>query len=231
VFCRAPVPGRVKTRLSPELTPHQAAGLGAAMLLDVTAALSRDDLELWVAVARAEDRGPVAALLPPRCEVAVQSGGDLGERMRNAIRAGLERGSPAVALVGSDCPEVTADQASEALHAVQDGADLAVCPSGDGGYSLIAATADIGAVFQRIPWSTPEVMRLTLAAARRAGLRVRRLDPLHDVDRPPDLARVTGDPTRASPVAARTRAVVTVLGATDPDWHSRVESANSPSLY
>jgi len=231
VFCRAPVPGRTKTRLSPAYPPEQAAALGVAMLLDVTAALSSGELELSAAVARAEDRGPVAALVPPDCAVAVQSDGDLGQRMRNAIRRGLGDGHPAVALVGSDCPEVTVDLVGAAFTALKDDADLVISPSGDGGYSLIAAASDIGPVFEGIAWSTARVIDMTRAAAAAADLRMVELGPLNDVDRAEDVARLAGDSLRPSAAAVRTRAVATALAARDRDWHSQVESANHPSLY
>jgi glycosyltransferase A (GT-A) superfamily protein (DUF2064 family) len=201
------------------------------MLLDVAAALSSAELELSAAVARAADRGPVAALVPTDCAVAVQSDGQLGQRMRNAIRGGLDDGHPAVALVGSDCPEVTVDLVGAAFTALQGGADVVISPSGDGGYSLIAAASDIAPVFEGIAWGTARVLEMTRAAVAAADLRMVELPPLHDVDRAEDVLRVAGDPLRPAAAASRTRAVATALATRDRNWHSQVESANYPSLH
>jgi len=226
VFCRAPVPGRTKTRLSPAFAPEAAAALGAAMLLDVTAALSDGRFARYAAVARPEDRGPVAAIVPDGWTVSVQSEGDLGRRMADAIGERLAAGHPAVALVGSDCPEITSEVVLAAFRELERDADVAISPSGDGGYSLVAAASDARAVFEGIAWSTQRVVEMSRTAARRAGLRLVELPPLDDVDRAEDVARVTGDPRRPSTAASRTRAVATALTGRDRDWHSRVESAN-----
>jgi 2-phospho-L-lactate guanylyltransferase (CobY/MobA/RfbA family) len=201
------------------------------MFLDVTAALSDDRFDLFASVARPEDVGPVRALTPDGCAVTVQIDGDLGRRMHHAIQNGLAQGHPAVALVGSDCPEITADMVAAAFDALERDADAAICPSGDGGYSLIAASSDVAPAFADIAWSTQNVVEMTMSAADAAGLEVARLMPLDDVDRAEDVARVAGDPMRAHPTASRTRAVATTLAARDRGWHSPLESANSPSLY
>ena len=63
-------------------------------------------------------------------------------------------------------------------------------PADDGGYYLIAmrSTHD---VFSDIPMSTPIVLRMTIEAAPRQGLKVHLLETLFDVDELPDLLRLT----------------------------------------
>ena len=229
VFCRAPVPGRTKTRLIGDRSPEAAAALGVAMLLDVVSALRSEAYRLRVAVSDPAGRGPVAALLPGDIPVDEQPAGDLGARMAGVIAAGLAAGRPGVAIVGSDCPGIGGEVVLQALSALEAGADLVISPARDGGYSLVAARREIGPVLRDIPWSTDSAAAATLAAARREGLRVARIAGVDDIDRPRDLTRFLGDPLRPSTVGARTRAVAAALDATAL-WHSHSESAKTAPL-
>jgi len=216
VFCKAPVPGRLKTRLTAGYAPDEAAALGMAMFLDVVHAVSAPAWNTVASVARDEDRGAIAALLPGDVGVSVQPEGDLGERMAFEIARHGHGGRAPVAIVGSDCPEISRGHVARAFGAIDDGADAAICPSDDGGYSIIAAHAEVGALLRDIPWSTADVARLTLAAAHAAGIRLDSVDRLPDIDRVEDVLRLVGDETRASEVAARTRAVAVALGNKRP---------------
>src|SRR5215208_6714786 len=71
VIAKAPVPGRVKTRLSPPCTPEQAATLAAAALRDTleAAAASRRARRLVLAL-----DGSAPSWLPPGIEVIPQRG-------------------------------------------------------------------------------------------------------------------------------------------------------------
>ena len=185
VFCRAPVPGATKTRLTPPLESGQAAALSAAMLLDTIETVDSMGITARLAVAREGDLPAVAALVPHR-QVEVQSGGDLGERLGEAAKRSLRR-SEAVVIVGSDCPMLSAEHVRGALDALAEGADAAVCPSADGGYGLIALARPCPQLFSGIPWSTDGVLAATRQAADAAGLRLAEVDPLDDVDRPEDI--------------------------------------------
>lgn len=190
VFCRAPVPGATKTRLTPPLDSVQAAALSAAMLLDTVEIIEGMGLS---AVLYAADRADVAALrgLVTHCQVEVQTQGDLGERLMHAVTESLSR-ADAVAIVGSDCPTLSSHHLHGAFAALDDGADAAVCPSADGGYGLIALARPCPELFAGIPWSTPGVLTATRAAAGAAGLSLAEIEPLDDVDRPEDLVGLAG---------------------------------------
>ncbi|MGC8470368.1 MAG: hypothetical protein ACP5NI_10725, partial [Acetobacteraceae bacterium] len=69
VMAKAPVPGRVKTRLVPPLTPAQATALNAAFLRDVTAniaaAAALRPIDGFVAYAPASGADGFAGMLAP----------------------------------------------------------------------------------------------------------------------------------------------------------------------
>src|ERR1051326_5837343 len=105
IFARAPVAGRVKTRLCPPLSPGQGAALAAAFLLDeVEAFRTLPCVRLTVAFTPADAEPAFLALFeedPP--ELLPQEGADLGERLLNAFR--YFAGTPTV-VVGADSPDL-----------------------------------------------------------------------------------------------------------------------------
>jgi uncharacterized protein len=216
VFCRAPRPGRTKTRLTPPLRPEEAAEVSAALLLDVLDALPHPAYDLEACAAGADDVAPLAAIVPLHVPVAVQGTGDLGDRMGAAVAARLAAGRPAVVVTGADCPDLAPAHVLAALGALDAGADAAVCPSSDGGYALIALARPAPALFSHIPWSDAGTLAATRRRATEAGLRLVELAPVDDVDRHEDLVRLgrrlRGGGDGAAPRAPRTRAVLDRLG-------------------
>jgi hypothetical protein len=195
VFTRYPEAGTTKTRLIPALGAQGAADL------------QRDMTERTVAEARrlAESRrvalevrfeggsaGQMAAWLGDDLRCLPQGTGDLGDRMERAVRQTLDRGARRAVIVGTDCPDLTADTLADAFDALADH-DLVLGPAADGGYYLIGLRQDAPALFEDIPWGTSEVLRRTLSQADELGLRVQLLDELADVDRPDDLHRLRSE--------------------------------------
>lgn len=174
VIAKEPVPGRVKTRLTPPFTLAQGAALAQAALEDTLAAA--------VASTRARRRvlvldGRPGAWLPRGFEVIAQRGAGLAERLAAAF---ADCGGPAF-LIGMDTPQVTPALLDAGLAAVEHG-DAVIGAAPDGGYWGIGLRRPDPAVFDRIPMSVA-----TTAAAQRArlaslGLETVQLPPLRDVD-------------------------------------------------
>jgi rSAM/selenodomain-associated transferase 1 len=174
VIAKAPVPGRVKTRLTPPCTPVQAARLAAAAIADtLDAALAARRPGRRIVVLDGEP-GP---WIPAAFEVIPQRGDGLGERLAAAF---ADAGGPAF-LVGMDTPQVTPEALDAGLGAL--GAfDAAFGAALDGGYWGIGLRAPDDAVFAGVPMSvssTGAVQRARLALLR---LRTAVLGPLLDVD-------------------------------------------------
>ena len=189
VFARRPEAGRVKTRLSPPLSPEQAAGLYAAMLddvLEVSAEAARiHDLEMWLAVTPAGAVAEMSRRCPAGFQVFPQQGRDLSERMSRALEAAVARGAPRILLRGSDSPSLEATRIGEALRGLVDH-DVVASPDRDGGYALIGLRGAAPGIFDH-PMGTERVLRDTLDAARRLGLSSDLLAGGFDIDRIEDL--------------------------------------------
>ncbi|MCK6503850.1 TIGR04282 family arsenosugar biosynthesis glycosyltransferase [Myxococcota bacterium] len=193
VLTRDPTPGRVKTRLVPALGAGGAARLHEALALHTVGVALASGLPVVVALDGAR-AGPFAEALRRAGAVVVPQGaGDLGARM-----AAATSGPGRHVLVGSDCPGLQADDLVQAAATP----GLCLGPAVDGGYWLVALDgAPAGrpnpahAIFERIPWSTDRVLRVTLERARAAGLEVRTLTTRADLDLPQDLAALAADPT------------------------------------
>jgi uncharacterized protein len=167
VIAKAPVPGRVKTRLCPPCTPEQAAAVAAAALADTLDALSVTPAVRRTLVVH----GEYAA--PPGWRVVPQRGDGLGERLANAF-ADTARPGVTTLLVGMDTPQ---------LSLVDVPAGNALGPAEDGGWWALQLEnpADAG-VLRTVPMSTPDTGARTLAGLNTRGLSVALLPVLRDVD-------------------------------------------------
>jgi len=201
-----PQPGRAKTRLCPPLSPQQAADMARALLLDTLAEAARAEADRWLAYAPAGARGQFFALVGPEVGLLEADAADLGGALWRAQSAAFAHGYGRVALVASDIPHLEARRYAETFAAL-DRADVAVGPSGDGGYYLLAARRPTPALFEGIDWSTEAVYRQTRERAAGAGLTVAALGPCDDVDTAADLAWLRGV-LRERPAAGRTLALL-----------------------
>jgi len=215
VFTRYPTPGVAKTRLIPVLGPQGAADVQRRMTEHVLREALKVQRRMGAAVEVRFAGGSVALMrqwLGHEVDCRVQEGADLGERMARAFADAFAEGARRAAIVGSDCPSVTAEILHQALDALERG-DLVLGPAADGGYYLVGLHRPAPGLFAGMPWGDGSVLDLTLARARERGLRPERLPQLHDVDEPADLARP--DAPRPGPVEPRISVVVPALNEAD----------------
>jgi rSAM/selenodomain-associated transferase 1 len=190
IFCKAPEPGRVKTRLMPELTADQAAKVHQELSIRTLEMAIRSSLcpvQLWCTPSIEHSFFTAAAATYP-LRLKQQQGCGLGERMHLAFRSELAHYASAL-LIGCDCPSLTETDLGEALSAVNRDCDAVSSPAEDGGYVLIGLTRPCGELFSNMPWGTAEVLERTRARIRQSGLRYRELKPQWDVDTTEDLHR------------------------------------------
>jgi rSAM/selenodomain-associated transferase 1 len=181
VFARAPLAGRVKTRIA------QHIGDAAA------ASLHRRLVRAAVATASAARCGPVELHVTRRhaffrtlgVPVRLQQGADLGERMYRA----LARHRRAI-IIGADAPALVPADIARAARWLQGGADIVLAPAEDGGYVLIGARRLPPPVFAAVDWGSADVLAQTRRNAARAALSCRLLRTVWDVDHPEDLERL-----------------------------------------
>jgi uncharacterized protein len=173
VIAKAPVPGRVKTRLCPPCTPRQAAALAEAALRDTLAAGLRSRAARRVL---ALDGAP-GPWLPRGYDVLPQRGDGLAERLANAF---ADVAGPAF-LVGMDTPQL-GPRLLDAGLAVCARHDAVLGLTHDGGYWGIGLRAPDPAVFAGVPMSAAVTGAFQRARLEALGLRTVLLPALRDVD-------------------------------------------------
>ena len=185
VLTRAPS-SRAKTRLFASLGVPPDPTLLTALLLDTLDGSAVPGMRRVVVVTPASAVDEVRRIIGD-VEVIAQPDGDLGERMRGTMTALFARGAPAVALIGSDVPHITAATIADACARLAGDPDaLVIGPAADGGYYLIAARR-VPEVFSGIEWGSGRVLAQTEHVAAAQRLHVHRLAMLADVDTADDL--------------------------------------------
>jgi rSAM/selenodomain-associated transferase 2/rSAM/selenodomain-associated transferase 1 len=191
-MAKAPLPGRVKTRLQPVFTPGQCAEIQEALIRRT----ERWALEVAPEAAFMACDRPEAVCA--RATVFSQSEGHLGRRLEHATAQVWQRHPGPLLVVGVDT-RLTAAHADAALGHLAAGKEVVFGPALDGGYYLVALARPMPEVFAIDPaaWGGPAVLERSLSAARAAGLSVATLDPERDLDTPADAEALIDDPELA----------------------------------
>ncbi len=187
VMAKEPVPGRVKTRLTPAFTPTQAAAVAEAAIADTLAAVTRltrlpglGDVHAVLVL-----DGAVGPWLGVPIEVIPQVAGPFETRLGAAFDAVT---GPAL-LIGMDTPQVTTALLANACHALTDvdtDTDAVFGPAADGGWWALGLRRPDGRLLRGIPTSRPDTGARQRDRLAQAGLRVSTLPRLRDVDIPAD---------------------------------------------
>jgi uncharacterized protein len=184
IFVKNPVLGKVKTRLAKTLGDQKALEIYLELLSFTHKVTSGLDCGKFVFYADHVDQDDIwqngGYIKKP------QSGKDLGERMQNAFQSVFEEGHDKALIIGSDCAEITTEIIQEAFAHLEQ-KDVVVGPAKDGGYYLLGLKAMQGSLFQNMPWSSSEVLDLTLRKTNESGLTFSLLPELSDIDEEKDL--------------------------------------------
>jgi rSAM/selenodomain-associated transferase 1 len=175
VIAKQPIPGRVKTRLTPPCTPEQAAALAEAALLDTLATVAATPASRRVLVFE----GDPCEWQPAGFDVIAQRGDGLGARLAAAFE---DVTGPAL-LVGMDTPQLTPAQLSAAARQLRrPGVDAVIAPTFDGGYWCVGFNAAVPGAFDGVPMSTEQTYVRQRQRFNALGLTVAIELPLRDVD-------------------------------------------------
>jgi uncharacterized protein len=178
VIAKAPVPGRVKTRLSPPFTPTAAAALAEAALVDTLetvlgAASARPILAL---------EGEAGSWLPPGFAVVPQAIGSLDARIADAFITAAQLSPGPALLIGMDTPQLT----PAVLRPCWDDVDALLGPACDGGFWALGFREPDPETVQQVvigvPMSQPDTGSVQLARLRAADLRTGLLPMMRDID-------------------------------------------------
>lgn len=178
IIAKECIPGRVKTRLHPPLSYEQAAQLASAALSDTFAAVSSLDASRRILLFD----GNLLPLGSEPYEVIHQVSGDLDMRL-GAI---FDECTGPTVLIGMDTPQLDAsllaplfdDWGANELSDV----DAWLGFANDGGYWTIAMKKPDGSLIRGVPMSTTDTGILQLQHLEQAGLNVKMLPELIDVD-------------------------------------------------
>lgn len=188
VFIKNLEVGKVKTRLAASIGNEDALNIYEKLISFTRKTVSEinADKEIWYS-SYVDDDDDWESHIYIKYK---QKGNDLGERMKYAFSDSFLNDKEAkVLLIGSDCAELTAEILEEAFQKLEKN-DIVLGPAVDGGYYLIGMSKFYPSIFEKVSWSTSEVLDQTIEKAKEQGLRYALLKELHDVDTLEDWDRV-----------------------------------------
>jgi len=186
VFAKNNILGTVKTRL--------AATIGDQMALEVYNELLRITENSTKEIPNTEVHiyfsNSINLEIWPKSKKFLQKGADLGERMQQAFTASFDQGYQKVIGIGSDLPDISKEIIVEAFKRLTQN-DAVFGPSMDGGYYLLGMTQMIPEIFENKPWSTEELLDLTLNELLQKKTSTSLLQTLNDIDTISDFEKST----------------------------------------
>ncbi len=183
LFSKAPVPGKVKTRLVPPLNHNEAASLQKSFVFDtLTTLLAKENHKVFLACHPSSEH-PFFKSLKKRYPLTLinQGAGNLGDRMKRTILLLRSKKYSKIIIVGSDSPTLPCQYIGDGFDKL-DKNDLVIGPSIDGGYYLLGVKGDIPDIFDRIPWGSDAVFEETMVRARGSAIKTSVLPFWYDID-------------------------------------------------
>ena len=179
IFIKNPEKGNVKTRLAATLGEGKALNIYRRLLDHTrrTAQPLQADKQVWYSRYVDTNDAWDNELFSKKS----QHGNNLGARMQHAFREAFEEGYQHVAIIGSDCGQLSTDHLRQAYEALE-GNDVVLGPSEDGGYYLLGMRRFLPVLFKQKAWSTASVLGQTIADCEEHGFRYHVLEQLNDVD-------------------------------------------------
>lgn len=175
VLAKAPVPGRVKTRLCPPCTPPEAARIAGAALVDTLEAAAGVRTTRTVLALD----GPKGPWVPSSVRVIEQRGGGLDERIACAFE---DVDEPAL-LIGMDTPQVTTALLRRAVVTLdRPGVDAVLGSAEDGGWWACGLRQPLRDAFVGVRMSAPWTGIAQRRRLQSLGLNVAELPAMRDVD-------------------------------------------------
>ena len=179
IFVKNPRLGKVKSRLARAIGEQKALDIYLKLLEITHRCVLKVPVDKRVYYADYIDKNDVWE--NDIFQKNVQEGGDLGERMYNAISDSFSASYEKVCLIGTDIPALNADIINEAFSRLNE-TDVVLGPSKDGGYYLIGMKTPHSNLFKNVSWSTSQVLFQTMNNVEKQHLKVALLQELNDID-------------------------------------------------
>jgi rSAM/selenodomain-associated transferase 1 len=185
IFTKNPEAGKVKTRLAATIGNDAALSVYVQLLsrtVSITNQLPVDKFVFYSNHIMQEDIWNNNHFFKQ-----VQSGHDLGERMKNAFTDIFKKDYEKIVIIGTDCPDLNPNIILNAFARL-DFHDVVIGPAEDGGYYLLGMKQIHPQLFENISWSTDAVLSETQIKCDDLQLDYHLLPMLKDIDEEKDLS-------------------------------------------
>ncbi len=181
VFVKNPELGKVKTRLAKDIGNKDALAVYQKLLKTTIEAAQdcRADVCFYFS-------NSVDANIWPKDQSKIQSGDDLGEKMKNAFQDGFSEGYERIVIIGSDLPDMSSDLINKSFQSLSF-MDTVIGPASDGGYYLLGMKKMMTELFENVRWSSDEVLETTLERLTKKKESYFLLETKNDIDTSDDL--------------------------------------------
>ena len=197
LFAIIPAAEKIKNRLIPFLSAEECAALYNCFLRDVYQKAVASGADVYVFFAPKDKREAFRSLLDADAILLPQYGGDLGQRMKNAMGAVLRMGYGKVVLMGTDIPHIHTDTIKNAFENL-DQKDIVIHPALDGGYYLIGMKQEYDSIWNIRRYGTNTVMYDTLQHMKAENLSISVGQMYYDIDCKEDLKQLWNDVKRGA---------------------------------
>ncbi|MFT4857365.1 MAG: rSAM/selenodomain-associated transferase 1 [Algoriphagus sp.] len=187
VFQKNEILGKVKTRLASTLGHEEALKIYQILIAHTHQVIQPVAADTYIFFSN---------YIPKTYEIKassfyfqVQTGKDLGDRMKNAFEFLFCIGYERVLIIGTDCATLEPIHIKTAIQKL-DLVDVVIGPAEDGGYYLLGMKNLVSSLFEDMKWSTEDVLKETINRLTQEGLSYERIETLSDVDREEDWDKV-----------------------------------------
>ena len=189
VFVKAPVQGKVKTRLQPCIAPERIVEIYKSFMNEILAKCARlKGISKYMGCTPTKNDDFLKTMGKTyRMRLFAQRGKDLRERIFNAFRDHFKKGYTEVVLIGSDSPTIPVDYIEMAFTELKKN-DFVVGPCFDQGLYLIGARKKkVDEIFSNIRLDTGEDVNTILRIMNSMDIRFSMLPFWYDIDTIDDL--------------------------------------------
>ena len=190
LFAKAPVAGKVNTRLIADIGVQAATTLQRDLIDQRLSMLTQANLcavSLMCSPDVQDDYFVHCKALYP-ISLLAQSGADLGVRMLNAIRPALQQYKYCI-VIGTDAPALDEVLIRQAIERLKKEPEVVFVPAEDGGYVLVGLQQPYEFLFQGISWGSAKVMQQSRSKLIKNGISFDELATCWDIDRFEDYQR------------------------------------------
>ncbi len=187
IFAKHPVPGKAKTRMSPALSPEEAAELSHCFIRDtLRAARKVRDADCYLFYTP-QNAGTFFRKIAPKEWILIpQEGENLTARCLHSVREAFNRGHSGVVQIGTDTPQIRPEDIERGFDLLLE-YDMGFGPTNDGGYYLLSLARPETGIYDGVIMGSDTVFKKMMENARRLRLQVKILPEWIDADTHEDL--------------------------------------------